>query len=571
MRFSQLLIPTTKETPSDAVLASHIFLIRGGFIQSVGAGLYNFLPLGKIVLDKIRAIVKEELDKAGAQEVDLAFVTPASLWAESGRLQKYGKELLRFRDRKDNEFVLGPTHEEMMVNLVKNSIKSYKQLPLNLYQIKTKFRDEIRPRFGLMRGREFLMKDGYSFHKDKEDMIKEFHNMQEAYSNIFRRLGLDFRIVEADSGAIGGSGSKEFMVLADSGEDTLIVCDNCEYGANVEAAKRVPTPMPEYEEDEAPQMTKGKFHTPNVTTIDELSQFFHIDNWHLIKAVAKKAIFDDGVEKIAIFFIRGTDELQETKATNAVDANELVDVSEDELKSAGVVSGFIGPFGLREDILVVIDEELKGASNMIAGANEIDYHLIGVELPDDLNVFDDLVEVKSGDKCPKCQGKLKETKGIEVGHIFQLGTRYSEPLEATFLDENGKAKPYEMGTYGIGVSRVMAAIIEQHHDERGCIWTKESSPFDLHIIISNIKNEDEVTFGEELYQKLQQKGLRVLLDDRKDRFGFKIKDYELIGNRLGVVIGKKLKDDKVELILRDGLEKIELNRDNILEEILKRV
>ena len=571
MRFSQLLIPTTKETPSDAVLASHIFLIRGGFIQSVGAGLYNFLPLGKIVLDKIRAIVKEELDKAGAQEVDLAFVTPASLWAESGRLQKYGKELLRFRDRKDNEFVLGPTHEEMMVNLVKNSIKSYKQLPLNLYQIKTKFRDEIRPRFGLMRGREFLMKDGYSFHKDKEDMIKEFHNMQEAYSNIFRRLGLDFRIVEADSGAIGGSGSKEFMVLADSGEDTLIVCDNCEYGANVEAAKRVPTPMPEYEEDEAPQMTKGKFHTPNVTTIDELSQFFHIDKWHLIKAVAKKAIFDDGVEKIAIFFIRGTDELQETKATNAVDANELVDVSEDELKSAGVVSGFIGPFGLREDILVVIDEELKGASNMIAGANEIDYHLIGVELPDDLNVFDDLVEVKSGDKCPKCQGKLKETKGIEVGHIFQLGTRYSEPLEATFLDENGKAKPYEMGTYGIGVSRVMAAIIEQHHDERGCIWTKESSPFDLHIIISNIKNEDEVAFGEELYQKLQQKGLRVLLDDRKDRFGFKIKDYELIGNRLGVVIGKKLKDDKVELILRDGLEKIELNRDNILEEILKRV
>ena len=566
-----MLIPTTKETPNDATLPSHIYLIRGGFIQSVGSGLYNFLPLGKIVLDKIRAIIKEELDSAGAQEVDLAFVTPASLWEESGRLQKYGKELLRFKDRKDNSFVLGPTHEEMMVNLVKQSVKSYKQLPLNLYQIKTKFRDEIRPRFGLMRGREFLMKDGYSFHKDEEDMRREFLNMEQTYSKIFTRLGLDFRIVEADSGAIGGSGSKEFMVLADSGEDTLIVCSECDYGANVEAAKRAPSKMPEYEEGEEPEMTKAKFHTPGVTTIDELSRFFRIDKWHLIKAVAKKAIFDDGVEKIAIFFIRGTDELQEVKATNAVDANELVEVSEEELREAGVTPGFIGPFGLPEDILVVVDEELKGGKNLIAGANEVDYHQIGVELPAEAVTFKDLVEVKAGDRCAKCGGELKETKGIEVGHIFQLGTRYSEPLNATFLDEDGKAKPYVMGTYGIGVSRVMAAIIEQHHDDKGCIWTTESSPFDVEIIISNIKNEEEKSFGEELYEKLKEAGVEVLLDDRKERFGFKIKDYELIGIRFGVVVGKKLKDGKVELIIRDGLQKIECSKDEILQEILKRV
>jgi prolyl-tRNA synthetase len=566
-----MLIPTTKETPNDATLPSHIFLIRAGFIQSVGAGLYNFLPLGKIVLDKIKNVVKEELDKAGALEVDLAFVTPAFLWEESGRLQKYGKELLRFKDRKDNDFVLGPTHEEMMVNLVKQSVKSYKQLPLNLYQIKTKFRDEIRPRFGLLRGREFLMKDGYSFHKDEEDMKREFLNMQDAYSKIFRRLGLDFRIVEADSGAIGGSGSKEFMVLAESGEDTLIVCSKCDYGANVEAAKRAPLPMPEYEEGLEPQMTKGKFHTPDVTTIEELSKFFHIDKWHLIKAVAKKAIFDNGVEKIVIFFIRGTDELQEVKATNAVDANELTEVSEEELKEAGITPGFIGPFGLPEEVLVIVDEELKGGNNLIAGANEIDYHQIGVELPENLFIFKDLVEVKANDKCPKCGGELKETKGIEVGHIFQLGTRYSKPLNATFLDEDGKAKPYVMGTYGIGVSRVMAAIIEQHHDSRGCIWTKESSPFDVEIIISNIKNENERNFAEELYEKLKEAGVGVLLDDRKERFGFKIKDYELIGIRFAIVVGKKLKENKVELIIRDGLEKIEIEKEAIFDEILKRV
>ena len=569
MKFSKSFIFTSKEVPSDAMLPSHIYLIRGGFIQSVGAGLYNFLPLGKKVLDKVRAIAKEELDKAGCQEVDLAFVTPSELWRESGRFEKYGKELLRFNDRKDAEFVLGPTHEEMMVNLVRQYVKSYKQLPINLYQIKTKFRDEIRPRFGLMRGREFLMKDGYSFHKDEESMIKDgFNKMEETYSNIFKRLGLDFRIVEADSGAIGGSGSKEFMVLADSGEDTIVVCDSCDYGANIEAAKREATKAPHEldSEYEKPEMTFGKFLTPDVKTIDELSEFFKIDPYYTLKVVAKKALYDDGVEKIVLFGLRGSDDLQEVKACNAVDANELVDISDEELQEAKLVPGFMGPKNLPEDILFVADNQLKGEISTIAGANEKDYHYVGLNLVE-LNLkYDDLIEVKEGDICPKCGGKLKYTKGIEVGHIFQLGTRYSKPMKAEFLDENGKSKPFVMGTYGIGISRLLAAIIEQHHDDKGPIWTKSTAPFDLEIIISNIKKEEELSLGESLYNELN-KDFDVLLDDRKERFGFKINDYELLGIPYAIIVGKKVKDGIVEIVDRKTLEKKEVSIDSVVEKI----
>ena len=571
MRFSRTLIPTAKEAPSDAVLPSHIYLIRAGFIQSVGAGLYNFLPLGKRVLDRVRAVVKEELDKAGCLEVDLAFVTPAELWRESGRFEKYGKELLRFRDRKENEFVLGPTHEEMMVNLVRQSVKSYKQLPLNLYQIKTKFRDEIRPRFGLMRGREFLMKDGYSFHKDEEDMKREFDHMEATYSRIFTRLGLDFRIVEADSGAIGGSGSKEFMVLAESGEDTIVVCDGCDYGANVEAAVRAPRQTPAYEEGEAPEMSPGEFHTPGTTTIEALAEFFRIDPYHLIKAVAKKALYDEGREEISLFFIRGNDELEETKACNAVGANELLDVSEEELRAAGLTPGYMGFEGLPEGVLYRIDRELRGEGNLIMGANREEYHKIGVQVPDVSEHFADLIAVHEGDRCAHCGGTLKTTKGIEVGHIFQLGTRYSEPLGATFLDENGKARPFVMGTYGIGVSRLLAAIIEQHHDERGCVWTRESAPFAVEIIVSNVKKEEEREAGERLYRELKEAGVEVLLDDRSERFGPKMSDFELIGIPFGVVVGKKLTEGRVELIERDGMQRSDVALEDLTAEILKRV
>ena len=570
MKFSEAFIFTSKDVPSEATLASHIYLLKGGFIQSVGAGLYNFLPLGKKVLDKVHAVAKEELDKVGCQEVELAFVTPSEFWQESGRFEKYGKELLRFKDRKDAEFVLGPTHEEMMVNLVRSYVKSYKQLPINLYQIKTKFRDEIRPRFGLMRGREFLMKDGYSFHKDEESMIKDgFNKMEETYSNIFKRLGLDFRVVEADSGAIGGSGSKEFMVLADSGEDTIVVCEDCEYGANIEAAVRANPKAPHEanSEYERPEMNFGKFSTPNVKTIDELAEFFKIEPYYLLKVVAKKALYDDGVEKIALFGIRGSDELQEVKACNAVDANDLVDINDEELQEAGLTPGFMGPKDLPEDILFVADNQLKGEIATIAGANEVDYHYVGLNLVELGLEYKDLVAVKEGDKCARCEnGKLKYTKGIEVGHIFQLGDRYSAPMKAEFLDENGKSKPFLMGTYGIGISRLLAAIIEQNHDDRGPIWTKESTPFDLEIIVSNIKKEEELNLGESLYKELG-KDFDVLLDDRKERFGFKISDFELLGIPYAIIVGKKVKDGLVEIVNRKTLEKEEVAVDEVANKI----
>ena len=499
MRYSRLLIPTTKETPNDATLASHIYLIRGGFIQSVGgSGLYNFLPLGKKILDKVRAVVKDELDKAGCQEVSLSFVTPAALWKESGRLEKYGKELLRFKDRKNNDFILGPTHEEMMVNMVRQTVKSYKQLPLNLYQINLKFRDEIRPRFGLMRGREFLMKDGYSFHASAEDMQREFALMEETYKKIFTRLGLAFRVVDADSGAIGGSGSKEFMVLADSGEDTIVVCPDCEYGANIEAAVAKPK------------------------SYDASSE---------VKLITMKALYDEGETKIVHFALPAEVELQDVKACNAVASNELVECEESS------------------DITVlVVDATLKGLDTLNA----------------DEKSYADISAVQEGDVCATCGGALTYTKGIEAGHIFQLGTQYSVPLACNFLDENGKAQPMVMGTYGIGVSRLLAGIIEQNHDDKGCIWTKEAAPFDLHIMISNIKDEEQVALGEKLYEAMLSKGVDVLLDDRKDRFGAKMKDYELLGVPHAVVIGKKLADGLVEFVTRKGMEKEEVTSEEIL-------
>ena len=559
MKFTQLLIPTLKEVPNDATLASHIYLLRGGFIQSVGSGLYNFLPLGKMVLDNVRNVVKEELDAVGSQEVSLGFVTPASFWIESGRFEKYGKELLRFKDRKDNEFVLGPTHEEMMVNLVKQTVKSYKQLPLNLYQINLKFRDEIRPRFGLMRGREFLMKDGYSFHVNEDDMKREFALMEETYKRIFNRLGLEFRVVDADSGAIGGSGSKEFMVLANSGEDTIVVCKNCEYGANIEAAIRKLVIC----DSEAPEADFAKFHTPNIKSIDELSDFFKVNPFHIMKTVAMRALYDEGRSEIVLFVLRGSDTLQETKACNAVNANELIEVSDVELADAGLYAGYMGPFEVPNGIRVIADNALQNATNMICGANAENYHYVGASSDKMSVTYHDLIAVQEGDKCVCCGGELTYTKGIEVGHIFQLGTRYSEPLKAEFLNEHGKTQPFVMGTYGIGVSRLLAAIIEQHHDDKGCKWTKESSPFAVEIILSNAKDESQSQFAQELYQALKTKNVKVLLDDRKERFGFKMKDYELIGIPFAIVVGQKLEDGMVELVYRDGRPSMEINTKDI--------
>jgi len=561
VRFSKLFIPTTKEAPNDAVLPSHRLLIQAGFITQVGSGIYNFLPLGKIVLDKIRKIVKEELDRVNSQEVQLGFVTPSELWVQSGRFAKYGKELLRFSDRKNNEFVLSPTAEEMMVDLVKNRVKSYKQLPLHLYQINTKFRDEARPRFGLLRGREFLMEDGYSFHEDFEDLNREFDVMEATYSKIFSRLGLDFRVVNADSGAIGGSGSKEFMVLANNGEDDIMICENCSNAANIEVANRKKRVAP-YKEK--PQMQPGRFYTPDVKTIDKLAEFFKIEPYYLVKAVAKKAIFENKTESIVIFFLRGDDVLEDTKALNALNALELADIDASELEDAGVVPGFIGPEVANVDI--VVDIELKDEDLLICGANEKDYHFVGYSFKDKLDYdYKDIAEVKEGDFCFECGGKLSRTKGIEVGHIFKLGTRYSKPLNANFLNRQGKLNPFIMGTYGIGISRLEAVIIEQNHDEKGCIWTKESAPFMLDIIISNIKNEKETEYANNIYKELLSLGKEIIIDDRKERFGFKIKDFELIGFPYALIVGKSFADGKVELVRRKDLKKTILDIDKVIE------
>ena len=482
MKFSKFYAPTTKEAPKDASLPSHQFLIRGGFVEQIGSGLYNYLPLGKIMHDKISRVVKEEMNEAGALEVSFSVVTSGELWKQSGRYNVFGKELLRFKDRKDNDFVISPTNEEAAVALVRGKVTSYKQLPLNLYQINTKFRDEARPRFGLLRGREFTMKDGYSFHSSKEDLKREFDLMEATYSKIFTRLGLNFRAVEADSGAIGGSGSKEFMVLASNGEDDILCCEACRYAANVEAARR----KPRVSEAEAPEADAAKFLTPNAKTIKDVAEFkFFIDN------------------------------------------------------------------------------ELRGANNMICGANEKDYHFVGVSVSGfNEERFKDLVKVKEGDKCPVCGGNLKLSKGIEVGHIFQLGDKYSAAMNATYLDENGKAKPFLMGCYGIGISRLIAVMIEASHDEKGCIWKKECAPFDVEIIISNLKDEAGVKFAFELYESLKKAGVSVIIDDRNERFGVKMNDFELIGFPYALLVGKEFANGKVEFITRDGLSKEAIGADD---------
>lgn len=562
MRFSKFYAPTTKEAPKDASLPSHKFLIRGGFVEQIGSGLYNYLPLGKIMHDKISRIAREEMDEAGALEVSFSVVTSGELWKQSGRYNVFGKELLRFKDRKENDFVISPTNEEAAVALVRGKVTSYKQLPLNLYQINTKFRDEARPRFGLLRGREFTMKDAYSFHSSKEDLKREFDLMEATYSKIFTRLGLNFRAVEADSGAIGGSGSKEFMVLASNGEDDILCCEACKYAANIEAARRKARTT----EAEAPEADAAKFKTPDTKTIKGVAEFFKVSEFYCIKAVIKKAIYEDK-EEVVVFFVRGDDELQETKAQNACKALELVDASEEEIIKAGLVAGFCGPVGLK-DVKFYIGNELKGANNMICGANEKDYHFVGVSVSGfNEERFKDLVKVKEGDKCPECGRNLKLSKGIEVGHIFQLGDKYSAAMNATYLDENGKAKPFLMGCYGIGISRLIAVMIEASHDEKGCIWKKECAPFDVEIIISNLKDEEGVKFAFELYESLKKAGVSVIIDDRNERFGVKMNDFELIGFPYALLVGKEFANGKVEFITRDGLSKEAIGRDDAFRKI----
>jgi prolyl-tRNA synthetase len=548
MRYSQYLLPTLKETPSDAEVVSHQLMLRAGMIRKVAAGIYDYLPLGLRSLRKVEQIVREEMDRAGAHEVLMPMVVPAELWQESGRWQQYGKELLRLKDRKQGEFCLGPTHEEVITDIVRNDVRSYRQLPLNLYQIQTKFRDEIRPRFGLMRGREFIMKDAYSFDMDDAGADLSYDRMYQAYRRIFERCGLKFRAVEADTGNIGGSSSHEFMVLAASGEDEIVSCDSCEYAANVEKAEIRDAGQAAAE----PGAPLEKVLTPARKTIEEVSAFLKVEPRRLIKTLIMQT---DTGETLGVL-LRGDRELNDIKLCRLLDC-AWVEMATEEvvLKATGAPSGFAGPVGL--DLRIVADLEVQAMSDFITGANEKDAHFTGVNLGRDVKVeqFADLRKAEAGDPCPRCNGLLEVWRGIEVGHVFKLGTKYSEALGAKVLDDQGHERTLVMGCYGIGIGRTVAAAIEQNHDENGIIWPLAVAPFQVLVVMLNPNDEAVCEAAENLYQQLLAAGVEVLLDDRDERPGFKFKDADLVGIPLRVTVGARgLKDGQVEFKERAGGE-----------------
>jgi len=541
MRRSNYLLNTLKETPKEAVVISHQLMLRTGMIKQLASGIYSYMPLALRSLKKIENILREELEKAGCIELLMPAVQPAELWIESGRWKNYGKELLRISDRKDNEFCFGPTHEEVITDIVRNEVRSYKDLPLNLFQIQTKFRDEIRPRFGLMRGREFIMKDGYSFDRSFDCAKETYWKMHEAYRRIFSRCGLEFRPVEADPGNIGGSVTHEFHVLAQSGEDAILSCNCCDYAANVERADvRRPEPFQAVGNVPGPV----EVETPNQKKIEEVATFLNSEASNCIKALAYH--YED---KFAIAFIPGHRELNEIALRNVMDCPHLELVSEANLAElpaeATLVTGFIGPFGLPENWKVFVDPEVMSMSNAIAGANKIDTHLTGVVPSVHMKEFTvhPLRLAEAGDACPRCEeGKLEEFRGIEVGHIFMLGTKYSDSMKATFLDENGREQSMVMGCYGIGVGRTMAAAIEQNHDDNGIIWPVQIAPFHVALLNLDVKEETVNHTCETLYKQLTDLGVEVLYDDRPQRPGFKFKDADLIGTPFQLVVGKKSLD-----------------------------
>ncbi len=567
MRYSRLLIPTLKEDPAEAEIASHRLMMRAGMIRQVARGIYDFLPLGKRSLKKVERIIREELDRVGCQEVQLPIVTPAELWQESGRWELYGKELLRLRDRNDREFCLGPTHEEVMTDLVRREVRSYRALPLNLYQIATKFRDEIRPRFGLMRGREFLMKDGYSFHADYDDTIREYGVMREAYSQIFKRCGLRFRAVEADTGNIGGSLSHEFQVLADSGEDTIVSCNRCDYAANVEKAeiRTVKAGAAAQERDES----LAEVATPGARTIEEVSAFLSRPAEHFLKTLI--LIADD--KGIAVVIV-GDDQLSETKLKALLGATTLRMAEAEEIEAwTGAPQGFAGPVGMK--LPLYADHRVAGSSAMVSGANRADTHVTGVSQTRDFPevIFGSLRTARGGDGCARCDdGVFEQHRGIEVGHVFYLGKKYSEKLGATFLDAEGNENVMEMGTYGIGVSRTMAAAVEQHHDDKGICWPISIAPFEVMIVPLKWDDQETQAVAIRLEQELERLGLDVLVDDRNERAGVKFNDADLLGIPLRVTIGPRgLAAGKLELKLRTAAAAEEIGLDGASDAIRERV
>ncbi|MBI4595057.1 MAG: proline--tRNA ligase [Candidatus Tectomicrobia bacterium] len=563
MRLSRLLVPTLREMPAEAEVVSHKLMLKAALIRKVAAGVYSFLPMGLKVLHKIEKIVREEMDRSGAQEVLLPALNPAELWKESGRWDYYGKELMRLKDRSDREFCLGPTHEEVITDLVRREVKSYRQLPLNFYQIQTKFRDELRPRFGVMRGREFLMKDAYSFDRDEEGAAKSYQIMYDTYCRIFHRCGLGFRAVEADTGPIGGSFSHEFMVLAETGEDSIAVCDNCHYASNVEKAETVVLKNEIGQEKEILRPIQ-KVSTPGAHTVTEVCRFLSCQPSQLVKTILYAV--PDGV---VVALIRGDHQVNEIKLKNLLGVSWLILADEKTiLETTGGPEGFSGPIGLKKKVEIIADNELNELTNVVVGANEDNTHFINANLHRDFTPtrFADIRMIQANDPCPKCFSKIALVKGIEVGHIFKLGTKYSKAFGAKYLDEQSKERFCVMGCYGIGVSRIMAAAIEQNHDEDGIIWPLPIAPFSVLILPVNIKDSRVESFASEIYTLLENKGYEVLYDDRDERPGVKFKDADLLGIPYQVVIGSKsLIENMIEIRDRRTRKTVKVKKEETVE------
>ncbi|MDP4163865.1 MAG: proline--tRNA ligase [Bacillota bacterium] len=557
MKQSMTLIPTLREVPADADVKSHQLLLKAGFIRQNASGIYSFLPLGKRVLQKIESIVREEMDGAGAVELLMPALQQAELWQESGRWYTYGPELMRLRDRNDREFALGATHEEVITSLVRDEVKSYKKLPLTLYQIQTKFRDEKRPRFGLLRGREFIMKDAYSFHSSQESLDLIYDKLFQAYSNIFSRCGLNFRAVIADSGAMGGKDTHEFMVLSEIGEDTIAYSDTSKYAANIEMA---PVNADYVKSDEALQGLE-KVLTENQKSIEDVSSFLNVSSEKCIKSLLFKV--DD---QFVLVLVRGDHEVNDIKLKNLFEAGSVEMADPHETKTVlSCPVGSLGPIGI-QNVQIVADQAIKAIVNGVCGANEEHYHYVNVNPERDFEVkqYADLRFIKEGDISPDGQGKIVFAKGIEVGHVFKLGTRYSEAMNATYLDENGKAQPMIMGCYGIGVSRTLAAVAEQFNDENGLVWPAKIAPFDLHLIAINMKDEIQSSFASELYDQLKQNRFDVLFDDRQERPGVKFADSDLIGLPIRITVGKRASEGIVEVKIRNTGEMLEVSKEELM-------
>ena len=565
MLATKLYAPTLREVPSDADVVSQQLMLRAGFMRKTANGLYSFLPLGWRSIKKIEAIVREEMDRASAQEIMMPILQPAEIWKESGRWKAYGAEMMRINDRHDNEFCLGPTHEEMITTLVKNEINSYRQLPVNLYQIQSKFRDERRPRYGLMRSREFIMKDAYSFDVDEAGLEESYKSMYDAYTRIFNRCGLTFRPVEADSGAIGGSGTHEFMAIAEAGEADIVYCTKCDYAANIEIGK--PGII---KQDEEALQELSVVDTPNASSIEAVGEMLNLPLHKTIKAVVFSI---DG--KVVLAIVRGDHEVNEVAVQHAVLGSvEPEMATPEELEKVGLTAGFISPVGLEQtdELAIVVDESVMETYNVCGGANKKDAHYVNINPKRDFNVEDIIVApirlITKDDVCPTCGGSLEHAKGIEVGQVFKLGTKYSEALQATFLDQNGRPNPMIMGCYGIGVSRTLAAAIEQYHDENGIIWPRSIAPFEAVIVPINAKDEALMSTSETIYSALQEAGVDVLLDDRKDRAGVKFKDADLIGYPLRITVSKNtLENNEVEIQIRKTGEALSCAIDSVATKV----